>query len=281
MKVIRSIGEMQAHALRLQTQGQSIGFVPTMGALHQGHEALVRRARDENDCVVVSIFVNPIQFGPKEDFKKYPRTLPKDEQLLKKGKADILFLPGAHEMYPENFSTFIEVPALTQTLCAPFRPGHFRGVATVVAKLFEIVRPARAYFGEKDYQQIRVIGRMIEDLNIPVRLIACPTVREKDGLAVSSRNRYLSLAEREEAVKLYQSLYLGRELVEQKIMRDSRKLVTRLKQVLSSIPRGRIDYISVVDPVTLEPMTKIRRPALLAAALWIGKTRLIDNVVIP
>ncbi len=281
MKTIRSIAEMQAYALHIHMQGQSLGFVPTMGALHQGHQALVRRAREENDSVVVSSFVNPIQFGPKEDFKTYPRTLAKDEELLKKGKVDILFLPSAHEMYPDGFSTFVDVPSLTRTLCAPFRPGHFRGVATVVAKLFEIVRPARAYFGEKDYQQIRVIGRMIEDLNIPVRLIACPTVREKDGLAVSSRNRYLSRAEREEAVKLYQALYLGRELIEQKIMRDSKKLTARLTEVLSTIPRGRIDYISFVDPMTLEPMFKIRRPTLLAAAIWIGKTRLIDNVVIP
>jgi len=281
MKVMRSIDEMQTYALRLQAQGRSVGFVPTMGALHQGHEALVRRAREENEVVVVSIFVNPIQFGPKEDFKKYPRTLARDEELLKEGKVDILFLPGAQEMYPEGFSTFIEVPSLTRTLCAPFRPGHFRGVATVVAKLFEIVRPARAYFGEKDYQQIRVIGRMIDDLKIPVRLVACPTVREKDGLAVSSRNRYLSRAEREEAVKLYQALYLGRELVERKIMQDSKKLAARLTQVLSTIPRGRVEYISVVDPITLDAMTQIRRPALLAAAIWIGKTRLIDNVIIP
>jgi pantoate--beta-alanine ligase len=280
VKIIRSISEMQSYALRMQMQGQSIGFVPTMGALHEGHQSLVAHARDENDVVVVSIFVNPLQFGPKEDLGRYPRTFEKDRTLLVKEHVDILFAPTADEMYPDGFATRIEVSSLTNTLCGPVRPGHFEGVATVVAKLFQIVQPTRAYFGEKDYQQIRVIGRMVEDLRMPVRLVACPTVREKDGLAMSSRNRYLSARERDEAVKLYQMLYLGRELVEQKIMLDPKKLVRRLTQVLSTIPKVKIEYIEVVDPSTLQPMKRIHRPALLAAAIRIGRTRLIDNVII-
>ncbi len=263
-----------------RTGRHSIGFVPTMGVLHEGHRSLIRRARRENDHVVVSLFVNPLQFGPKEDFKRYPRTLKQDLTLLKQEHVDIVFNPSASELFPPGFSTAVEVPAYEKTLCGPFRPGHFRGVATVVAKLFEIVRPIRAYFGEKDYQQCRVIAQMVQDLQIPVRIVACSTVREPDGLAVSSRNRYLSKKEREEAVQLYQALYLGRELIEQKIMLDSQRLEKRLKQILSQIPRSGVDYISVVDPVTLAPMKRIHRPAVLAAAIWIGKTRLIDNVVI-
>jgi len=281
MKIIRSIQDMQSYTMRLQMQGQSIGFVPTMGALHEGHRSLVRRARDENDIVVVSIFVNPLQFGPKEDYKRYPRRFAQDEALLVKDHVDVLFAPGADAIYPQGYTTVVDVPALTRTLCGPFRRGHFQGVATVVAKLFEIVQPTRAYFGEKDYQQIRVIARMIDDLAMPVRLVACSTVREKDGLACSSRNRYLSRKEREEAIKLYQALYLGRELIDQKIMLNPQKLVRRLMDVLKTIPHGRVDYLSVVDPVTLEPMKRIHRPALLAGAIWIGKTRLIDNVIIP
>ncbi len=280
MRIIRSVAEMQTNALHLQAQNQSIGFIPTMGALHEGHLALVRRARDENDAVIVSIFVNPMQFGPKEDLIRYPRTLVRDQAALKKANVDILFAPSTEEMYPAGFSTFVDVPSLNKTLCGPLRPHHFRGVATVVAKLFQIVQPTRSYFGEKDIQQVRVIDRMIEDLRIPTRLIACPTVREKDGLAVSSRNRFLSRKEREEAVKLYQALYLGRELVSQKIMTQSKMLVKRLTGVLATIPHSKIDYIAFVDPLTLEPMEKVQRPALLAIAIWIGKTRLIDNVVI-
>jgi pantoate--beta-alanine ligase len=280
MKTITSIAEMKATVHKFKQGNKSIGFVPTMGALHEGHLSLVRRARRENDQVVVSIFVNPLQFGPKEDYKRYPRTLKRDLELLKQERVDFVFTPSVVEMFPPGFSTHVGVPAYAQTLDGPFRPGHFRGVVTVVAKLFAIVRPTRAYFGEKDYQQCRIIDRMVQDLDIPVRVVVCPTVRESDGLAASSRNRYLSSKERDEAVKLYQALYLGRELIEQKIMLDSQRLEKRLKQVLSHIPRSRVDYISVVDPLSLEPMKRIHRPALLAAAIWIGKTRLIDNVII-
>jgi pantoate--beta-alanine ligase len=251
-----------------------------MGALHQGHGSLVRRARRENDAVVVSIFVNPLQFGPKEDFKKYPRTLARDLALLRKERVDIVFVPKAEAMYGQSTTTKIRVPSLGGHLEGAARPGHFEGVATVVAKLFHIVQPSRAYFGDKDYQQVRVIDRMIKDLNLPIRLVACPTVREADGLACSSRNRYLLPREREEAVKIYQALFLGRELVSEKIMKNPKQLIRRLHQIFSKIPKSRVDYIALVDPITLEPMKKIQRPALLCAAVWIGKTRLIDNMMI-
>jgi pantoate--beta-alanine ligase len=272
---------MKAFVQKAEQAKKTIGFVPTMGALHAGHRSLIRRAKRETDWVVVSIFVNPMQFGPKEDFKKYPRTPKPDLATLKQEKVDAVFIPSAAQIYPTGFATHVGVPALSRDILdGPFRPGHFKGVATVVAKLLNIVAPSRAYFGEKDYQQCRVISKMVQDLNMPVRVVVCPTVREADGLAVSSRNRYLSRKERDEAVKLYQALYLGRELIEQKIMLDSTRLEKRLKQVLGKIPKSKIDYISVVDPVTLEPMKRIHRPAVLAAAIWIGKTRLIDNVII-
>ena len=281
MKIIESIQSMQTFGLAAARQGRSVGFVPTMGALHAGHLSLVRRARRENDTVVVSIFVNPLQFGPREDFHRYPRTLAGDLALLKKEKVDCVFTPSARAMYVPGFSTRVRVQGLDGVLEGACRPGHFQGVATVVAKLFNIVQPSRAYFGQKDYQQVRVIRRMAEELNMPVHVIACPTVREADGLAGSSRNRFLSRAEREEAVKIYQALFLGRELVSGRAMHRSGPLIKRLRHVLERIPRSRIEYVAVVDPETLEPMDRIRRPALLSVAVRIGKTRLIDNVVIP
>ncbi len=281
MKTITSIPEMQAWALRARRRGDSLGFVPTMGALHHGHAALVRRARRENDAVVVSIFVNPLQFGPKEDYKRYPRALSKDRQVLKKERVDVLFAPSAPSMYPAGVTTRIRVNALDGILEGAFRPEHFQGVATVVAKLFHIVQPTRTYFGQKDYQQVRVIERMIEDLNWPVHLVACPTVRAPDGLALSTRNRYLSKGGREEAVKIYQALFLGRELVLEKVMKKPQPLLKRLSQIFSKIPKCQVDYIALVDPLTLEPMKTIVLPALLAAAVRIGKARLIDNIIIP
>ena len=280
MKIITTLHEMQMYARGIQLAGKTCGFVPTMGALHEGHRSLIQRAREENDEVVVSIFVNPLQFGPNEDLKRYPRTKESDLAMLKAEQVNVAFMPSAGEMYPAGFMTQVSVPTLENKLCGPFRPGHFRGVATVVAKLFELTLPTRAYFGEKDYQQVRVIHQMVQDLRFPLRVVACPTMREKDGLACSSRNRYLSKKEREEAVKLYQSLFLGRELIEQRIMSEAAPLVKRLKGVIATIPRVKIDYVEVVDPTTLEPMKKIIRPAVIAAAIWIGKTRLIDNVVV-
>jgi len=281
MKIIKTVSEMQSWAHRLRMNNDLLGFVPTMGALHQGHLSLVRRARGECDAVVVSIYVNPLQFGPKEDFKRYPRPFAADLALVKKEGVDVVFAPGEKEMFPTGFSTSIEVAGISEPLEGALRPGHFKGVATVVAKLFQIVQPARAYFGEKDFQQVRLISRMAEDLNFPVTVIACPTIRERDGLAMSSRNRYLSAKDRQEAIKLYQALYLGRELVSLKVMNRRKALVQRLTQVLKTIPHGRVDYIDVVDPVTLKPMDRIQRPALLVGAIRVGNTRLIDNLVIP
>lgn len=280
MKIITSAKEMQSIALRRQIQGRSIGFVPTMGALHEGHLSLVRRARKENDTVVVSIYVNPLQFGPKEDFKHYPRSLAEDKKLLLAEGVDFLFAPSEKEMVPEGYCTIIDVPRPAAPLDGPFRPGHYQGVATVVAKLFQIAQPTRAYFGQKDYQQVIVIMQMVRDLQIPVRIVVCPTLREADGLAMSSRNRYLSKKEREEAVKLYQTLFLGREIVELRAMKKPQQLLSRLRGVIQTIPSVKIDYIELVDPVTLAPLKKVQRPALLAAAIRIGQTRLIDNVLI-
>lgn len=281
MKIIKSVSEMQSSSHRLRMKNELLGFVPTMGALHEGHLSLVRRARAESDAVAVSIYVNPMQFGPKEDFKRYPRTLSSDLNLLKKEGVDVVFLPNDREMYPAGYSTVIDVPSVSVGFEGKSRPGHFKGVATVVAKLFQIVQPGRAYFGEKDFQQVRLISRMTQDLNMPITIVACATLRERDGLALSSRNRYLSKRDRQEAVKLYQSLYLGRELVSQNIMNRRDAIVKRLSQVLKTIPGGRIDYLDVVNPVTLESMDRIQRPALLLGAVWVGKTRLIDNLVIP
>jgi pantoate--beta-alanine ligase len=280
MKIIRSISDMQAWSWRARKKGFSLGFVPTMGALHEGHLSLARRARRENDAVIVSIFVNPLQFGPREDFKKYPRPFAQDLELLKKARVDIVFSPSAAAMYPDGESTKVHVPAIGEILEGASRPGHFDGVATVVAKLFQITGPSRAYFGLKDYQQFRVIYRMVKDLQMPIYLVPCPTIRENDGLAYSSRNRYLSRPEREEAVKLYQALFLGRELVSEKMMTQAPKLIARLRQIFSRVRGAKVDYFAVVDPLTFTPMKNIRRPALLLGAVWIGKTRLIDNIVI-
>jgi pantoate--beta-alanine ligase len=280
MKIIRSLADMQAWSLHKRRKGFAIGFVPTMGALHDGHMALVERARRENDLVVASLFVNPLQFGPKEDFKRYPRTEKADVKRLTQVQADIVFIPRVGEMYAPGSQTRVQVPAMATRWEGAVRPGHFEGVATVVAKLFNVVQPMRAYFGQKDYQQLQVITRMVHDLNFPIEIVPCETVREADGLAMSSRNRFLSGREREEAVKIYQSLYLGRELVESRVMTKAQPLIRRLTQVLATIPKSKVDYIAVADPDTLEPIDRIKRPVWLALAVRVGKTRLIDNIVI-
>jgi len=259
-----------------------------MGALHDGHLALARRARLENKKIVASIFVNPLQFGPKEDLKRYPRPWKRDKELLRKVGVDVLFLPTAHTIYTPSFSTRIQVSGLTDTLCGSPRsrgPEHFIGVATVVAKLFNLVRPTRAYVGLKDFQQVRVIEQMTEDLNFDIRIVRCPTVRETDGLALSSRNAYLSTSEREHAPKLYRALQEGG-----KLLRSPRKMSRRgmepniLRQkvhsILSRIPNVQIDYIDLVDPITLSPLRSLKGSVLIAAAIKIGRTRLIDNLLI-
>jgi len=276
MKVIETIAEMKKLRLKL---AEPVGLVPTMGYLHEGHLALVRQARIENSSVVVSIFVNPTQFGPQEDFRLYPRDPQRDLALLEKEKADIVFMPLVAEMYPPQFSSWVEVGRVTERLEGASRPGHFRGVATVVAKLFNIVQPTRAYFGQKDAQQAVVIKRMVADLNMNLEVVTVPTVREPDGLAISSRNTYLNPGERQAAVVLYRALSLARQLYSQGET-DTERLCQKMTELIQKEPLADIDYISIADPETLEELDKVNTPALVSMAVRIGKTRLIDNVVL-
>lgn len=270
---------MQKRGDVLRREGRVLGFVPTMGYLHEGHLSLVRLARSRADKVIVSIFVNPLQFGPTEDFRIYPRDLDRDLSLLEREGTDIVFVPSAEEIYPPDFQTYVEVTELTKGLCGAFRPGHFKGVTTIVLKLFNIVKPHLAVFGEKDYQQLKVIQRMVKDLNLEVEILAHPTVREEDGLAMSSRNTYLSEEERRSALSLYHSLKLAERLVlgGEKDPERIRKLV---KEYIERFPHNRVQYVEIVDPETLRPVDKIKGPVLLALAVFVGKTRLIDNRVI-
>jgi pantoate--beta-alanine ligase len=277
MKVAKTINQYKA--LRQNLSG-SIGFVPTMGYLHQGHLELVRRSKKENDVTVVSIFVNPTQFGPREDFARYPRDLPRDLSLLEKEKVDIVFCPEPSEMYPQGFSTWVEVEGITERLEGACRPGHFRGVATVVAKLFNIIEPTRAYFGQKDAQQLVVIKRMVQDLNMNLEIIAVPTVREPDGLAMSSRNTYLNAEERKAALVLYRSLLLAQELYSQG-ERDAERIRQAMKGLISQQPLAQIDYVSIAHPQDLTELNTIEGSALVSLAVRIGTTRLIDNILLP
>lgn len=276
MKVVQTIAGMKQARHRLRG---SIGFVPTMGYLHEGHLELARRSRDENRYTVVSIFVNPMQFGPKEDFAKYPRDTKRDLNLLKKEKVNIVFMPGAEEMYPPRYSTWVDVEKVTERLEGAIRPGHFRGVSTVVNKLFNIVEPTRAYFGQKDAQQLVVIKKMVVDLKMNLEVIAVPTVREPDGLAMSSRNIYLSPEEREAALILSKSLSLARKLWS-KGERDADIIRSEMNSLIKTEPLGIIDYVSIADAETLEELAKIDRPAVISLAVRIGKTRLIDNILL-
>ena len=276
MQVIETIAEVRG--LRRQISN-SVGFVPTMGYLHQGHLALVKRARSENSIIAVSIFVNPTQFGPREDFGTYPRDLDRDLKLLEEERVDIVFVPSSEEMYPPEFSSWVDVEKVTECLEGAPRPGHFRGVATVVAKLFNIVQPTKAYFGQKDAQQAVVIKRMVADLNMMVEIVIVPTVRESDGLAMSSRNIYLSPEERQAAAVLFKSLTLAEQL-----WQGGEKDVDKIRQQMTSLiqkePLAQIDYVSIADAETLEELEMIDRPALVSLAVKIGKTRLIDNMIL-
>jgi len=276
MKVIETIAEMRNLRLRLT---EPVGLVPTMGYLHEGHLALVRQARIENSSVVVSIFVNPTQFGPHEDFTKYPSDPQHDLTLLEKGKTDIVFIPSTAEMYPLQFSSWVEVGKLAERLEGASRPGHFRGVTTVVAKLFNIVQPTRAYFGQKDAQQAVVIKKMVTDLNMNLEIIAVPTVREPDGLAMSSRNIYLNSEERQAATVLYRALNLAQQLYSQG-EKDAQTIRQQMTDLIQKEPLATIDYISVANPETLEELDKVNPPVLISLAVKIGKTRLIDNIVL-
>jgi pantoate--beta-alanine ligase len=279
MKIIKTISHMNEHSNNLRDNGDRIGFVPTMGFLHEGHLSLLRRAREENHALVVSIFVNPIQFGPGEDYNSYPRDMEEDIKVCRKEECDILFTPSVREMYHQDAATTVRVAGLTEGLCGVRRPGHFEGVTTVVAKLFNIVKPERAYFGLKDYQQYRVICRMVRDLNMDVDIVGLPTVRETDGLAMSSRNSYLSAEERTDALSLPRSLELARKLFAEG-MRDAAVIKNSVREIIECARRATIDYVSVVDVEELTPLDVIQDRALLALSVFVGKARLIDNTIL-
>ena len=282
MELFEKIADMQAYLAEAKARGERIGFVPTMGFLHKGHLALIRCARedDEVDRVVVSIFVNPLQFGPREDYRDYPRDLERDKELCLSGGTDALFVPAVEEMYPEGFATHVEVTGVTDILCGRSRPGHFRGVATVVAKLFNIVQPDSAYFGIKDAQQVVVIRRMVADLNFPVKVKVHPTVREEDGLAVSSRNVYLGPEERQAATVLYRSLKLAGEAIARG-ERDAARLKQFIEETITAEPLARLDYAEVVSWPDLKPIESLQPgEVLLAVAAYFGRARLIDNLLV-
>ncbi len=279
MKVIEKPEKMQEEMEKLRCQGKSIGFVPTMGYLHEGHLSLIRRCRKENDICVVSIFVNPTQFGPGEDYNRYPRDFGRDSALLEKEGVDYLFYPQVQDMYPEGYRTYVEVEELSSVLCGAYRPGHFRGVCTVVSKLFNIVMPHRAYFGQKDYQQYVIIKRMVRDLNFPIEIVMMPIVREADGLAMSSRNTYLNPEERKQAVALYKGLSAAKEAFERG-ERDAEKLRKIIEEEIKKYPLVKVQYIEVVDPETLKPLKKIEDRAVALVAAFVGKARLIDNMIL-
>jgi pantoate--beta-alanine ligase len=279
MQIITTIFEMQSLTDSFRREGRTIGFVPTMGFLHEGHVSLMRHARQESDVVVVSIFVNPTQFGPNEDLDRYPRDEAGDRAQCEAAGVDVLFMPKASGMYPEKPSVFVTVEGITDILEGAARPGHFRGVATVVAKLFNIVKPHKAFFGQKDYQQCAVIRRMVKGLNMDVDLVVLPTVREPDGLAMSSRSSYLSADERRKAAAIYRALSAAEHLAKAGV-REPEKLKNKMLAVLREVPGIEIDYVEVVDHETLEPLSSGKEVMVLLVAVRIGRTRLIDNLVI-
>ena len=279
MRTVNTIAGMKAAAIEARSKGKTIGFVPTMGYLHEGHLSLVRESRKSADVTVVSIFVNPLQFGPQEDFRRYPRDPERDAALLEKEGVDILFLPENREMYPEGYRTSVEVAGLQEKLCGRSRPGHFRGVATVVLKLFNIVRPDCAFFGQKDAQQVVILQKMVQDLNADMEIRAMPIIREPDGLAMSSRNAYLSAEERRAALVLSSSLGEARRMFENG-ERAAGPIRERLSSAIAAESLARIDYVEIVDPSSLEPVERIDGEALVALAVYIGKTRLMDNEIL-
>ena len=276
--LVKSIEEMKQIVKNLKKEGKSIGFVPTMGYLHEGHISLMRCSKKDNDITVVSIFVNPIQFGVNEDLDRYPRDLERDLEICKKEGVDYVFHPSVEEMYPEDFSTYVIVEGLTEGLCGAYRPGHFKGVTTVVNKLFNIVQPDRVYFGEKDYQQLKVIQKMVKDLNMNVQVIGCPIVREPDGLAMSSRNKYLSPEERKAALSLSKALFKAKEMFKSGET-DINKIRKEMEKIILSHPEVKeIQYIEFVDAETLKPKERLEKGSIIALAVFVGNTRLIDNI---
>ena len=278
VELIRTVEQVRTFVADLRRPGKTIGLVPTMGALHEGHGGLMERARAECDVVLVSLFVNPIQFGHGEDLSRYPRSLDEDLIFCDVRRVDAVFAPSNEEVYPEPLHTFVEVGLEAENLCGPGRPGHFRGVGTVVLKLLNIVQPHRAYFGEKDIQQLAVVRRMVRDLNLPVEIVGSPTSREPDGLAISSRNQYLGADERQVACVLYRALGVARQRIGDGSDDPNVAKEAALK-VLGVEPLARVDYLEIVDPIDMQPVDKISGPVRAVGAIWIGETRLIDNVL--
>jgi pantoate--beta-alanine ligase len=279
VEIIRTIAWMKEYAHAARAEGLVIGLVPTMGALHEGHTALVKRARKECSRVIASVFVNPKQFGPKEDYKKYPRDLEKDAKTLGDAGVDVLFAPETSDVYPDGFRTYVNVEGISERLEGRSRPGHFRGVSTVVLKLFEIVQPHFAYFGRKDAQQVRIIGEMARDLNLDPEIVVCPVVREADGLALSSRNAYLSAEERKAATVLHRALVTARSELSHGV-RDALQLQTVMQRIIAAEPLAVLDYAEIVSADTFEPVVRVARPCYAVLAVFVGKTRLIDNLSI-
>ena len=278
MKIVETVKEVREQVKEWKKQGLSVGFVPTMGYLHEGHKSLMDAARKGNDKVVVSIFVNPMQFGPTEDLATYPRDLDHDAALCESAGVDLIFHPEAEEMYEKDFCSFVDMTGLTEGLCGKTRPIHFRGVCTVVNKLFNIVTPDHAYFGQKDGQQLAVIKRMVRDLNMDIEIVGCPIVREEDGLAKSSRNTYLSKDERKAALILSKAVKLGEDMAKAG-EKDTDKIVSEMIKLIETEPMAKIDYVQAVDAVSVKPVKEMTAPVLVAMAVYIGKTRLIDNFI--
>ncbi len=278
MKVVTTVAEVREAVKAWRKEGKTVGLVPTMGYLHEGHGSLITAAKKGCDKVVVSIFVNPMQFGPSEDLESYPRDLEKDSAFCESLGADLIFHPEPSEMYHEGFSSFVDMSVLTEELCGLRRPVHFRGVCTVVNKLFNIVQPDRAYFGQKDAQQLAVIRHMVDDLNMNLEIVGCPIVREEDGLAKSSRNTYLSAEERKAALVLSKSIALGQKMVEDGET-DTKAVTDAMKAFIEKEPLAKIDYVKAVDGLTMQQIATVKKPMLVAIAVYIGKTRLIDNFI--
>jgi pantoate--beta-alanine ligase len=276
MNVATTIQEVREQVRAWKKEGLTIGLVPTMGYLHEGHASLIRKCREENDKVVVSVFVNPTQFGPNEDLEDYPRDFDRDSALCEQMGADLIFHPEPEEMY-QNACAYVNIETLSETLCGKTRPIHFRGVCTVVSKLFNIVTPDRAYFGQKDAQQLAIIKKMVQDLNFDITIVGCPIIREEDGLAKSSRNTYLSPEERQAALCLSQAVKKGQEVIQTGCA--SEDVLSKMREIIEVQPLAKIDYVSVVDALTMQPIDTVDRDVLVAMAVYIGKTRLIDNFI--
>ncbi|MCF2667101.1 pantoate--beta-alanine ligase [Faecalicatena contorta] len=274
MKVTKTVEETRKLVKAWKQEGKSIGLVPTMGFLHEGHASLIRRCREENDIVVVSDFVNPTQFGPNEDLEAYPRDLKRDSELCESLGADLIFNPEPEEMYHDPHA-FVSIDLLSETLCGKTRPIHFKGVCTVVSKLFHIVTPDKAYFGQKDAQQLAIIRKMVQDLNFDIQIVGCPIVREEDGLAKSSRNTYLNAKERKAALCLSKAVHRGMDVIHPQA--NASEVLGEMRAIIEAEPLARIDYVSMVDALTMQPVEKVEKDVLVAMAVYIGKTRLIDN----